>query len=642
MNKKLFSSHIELENTKINDKFWNEKLDLVRKEVIPYQYEALHDRIENAEKSYCIENFKKAAEAVKAIKEGGELPVYPADKWCYDENNCDPGAFHGWVFQDSDIYKWLEAVSYSLVNSPDEALQKKAEECIDLICSAQLENGYLDTLYIINNRDAVFSNLKDFHELYCFGHLAEAATAYYKATGKTKLLDAACRYADLICDTFGEDKIKGYPGHEIAEMALVKLFDATGKNKYLETAKFFINERGKKPYYYDKVLGRETKEDNYHYNQAHKEPRKQTEAVGHAVRGVYLYSAMADIAKRAGDEELYCACCKLFENIESKKMYITGGIGATVDGEAFSFNYDLPNDLAYSETCASIGLIFFARRMLEISPDAHIADVIERALYNTVLSSMAEDGKSFFYVNPLEVLPEASHKDSRKRHIKPVRQKWFSCACCPPNLARLISSLGEYCLTESDDTVYVHQYIGGSFKTKNADIIINSDYLASGKVKIEINAEENINLALRIPSWCKNFSFSKDYKMQNGYAVFDICERDRIEAEFELKPRLIKCSNKVRENIGKAAISRGPFIYCLEEADNGKNLHLLSINKNTDFEIKDGCILADGFREAESISDTLYSDYRESEEKPVKLLFAPYYTWGNRGENEMSVYIRIK
>ncbi len=642
MNEKNFSNHIEPGYIKISDNFWNGKLELVRKEVIPYQYEALHDRVPGAEKSYCIENFLKAGEVIKKIKEGKSVPSYPVDKWVYNETNCDKNAFHGWVFQDSDVYKWLEGVAYLLMAYADDNLQKQAEEVIDIICAAQMDNGYLDTLYIINNRDEIFSNLKDHHELYCFGHLAEAATAFYKATGKRKLLDAALKFADLICDTFGENKIKGYPGHEIAEMALVKLFDLTGKKDYLKTALFFINERGKKPYYYDMVLGRETKEDNYHYNQAHKEPRKQTEAVGHAVRAVYLFSAMADIAKRTGDEELYTACLKLFDNIENKKMYITGGIGATVDGEAFSFNYDLPNDLAYSETCASIGLIFFAMRMLEISPDAHFADVIERALYNTVLSSMAEDGKAFFYVNPLEVLPEASHKDSRKYHVKPVRQKWFSCACCPPNLARLITSVGTYCLSENNDMIFIHQYIGGRFTAKNAQVKIESDYLSSGKVKIEINSQKKTGLALRVPSWCKNFSFSKEYKIKNGYAVFEICGSVTVEAIFEIKPKLIKCSNKVRENIGKAAVSYGPFIYCLEEADNGKNLHLLSINKNTDFEIKDGFITADGYKEAESNSVGLYSDYNIDKKDPVKLHFVPYYTWGNRGENEMEVYIRVK
>ncbi len=643
MDEKLYSQHIELKNAKIDDSFWNKMLSLVKSEVIPYQYKALHDQIPEAEKSCCIENFLKAGKIAKDIKDCKDVPTYPADKWHYDESNCDENAFHGWVFQDSDIYKWLEAVAYSLINSPDEDLEKKADECIDLICAAQLPNGYLDTLYIINNRDEIFSNLKDFHELYCFGHLAEASVAYFKATGKRKLLDAACRFADLICRVFGKGKIEGYGGHEIAEMALVKLFDLTGKKEYLQTAEFFINERGKKPYYYDKVLGRETKDDNYHYNQAHKEPRFQDEAVGHAVRGVYLYSGMADIAKRLGDDELYSACVKLFESIENKKMYITGGIGATSDGEAFSFDYDLPNDLAYAETCASIGLIFFGGRMAEISPEAHYGDVTERALYNTVLSSMAEDGKAFFYVNALEVLPDASKKDSRKRHVKPTRQKWFDCACCPPNLARLVSSIGEYCITENKSAVFVHQYIGGKFSTENAKIEIESDYLKSGKVSFDIKTKKPLTLALRIPSWCKNkFAFSKEFEVKDGYTYFEITSNETIEAKFELKPKLIKCSNRVRENIGKVSLTYGPFVYCLEEADNGKDLHLLSIDKNTDFEFDGKYIIVDGVREESDSENELYSDYTEPTVTPVKLRFVPFYTWGNRGENEMSVYVRIK
>ncbi|MDE6155986.1 MAG: glycoside hydrolase family 127 protein, partial [Eubacterium sp.] len=422
----------------------NRITEIVRTSVIPYQYLALQDKIEGAEKSYCIENFIKAGKIAAKIKQGIKSPVYPADRWVYDNKSAEDNAFHGWVFQDSDVYKWLEAVGYSLQNHPDDELQKRADEYIDIICKAQLDNGYLDTLYIINNHNEIFTNLKDYHELYCFGHMVEGAISYYNATGNDSLLNAACKFADLICNTFGENKIKGYPGHEIAEMALVKLYELTDKKQYLDMAKFFIDERGKKPYYFDIERGRKTIEANYHYNQAHIQPRYQNEAVGHAVRGVYLYSAMADIAKAYNDDELFTACKSIWDNIENKKLYITGGIGATVDGEAFSFNYDLPNDLAYAETCASIGLIFFARRMSECEINSHYADVAERALYNTVLSGMAEDGKSFFYVNPLEVLPEASHFDSRKRHIKPVRQKWFSCACCPPNLARLISSLNEY------------------------------------------------------------------------------------------------------------------------------------------------------------------------------------------------------
>ena len=387
------------------------------------------------------------------------------------------------------------------------------------------------------------------------------------------------------------------------------------------------------------MLGRETVHDNYHYNQAHCEPRNQNEAVGHAVRGVYLYSGMADVAKRCSDDGLYSACRSIMNNIIGKKMYITGGIGSTVDGEAFSFDYDLPNDLAYAETCASIGLIFFARRMLEIEPDADIADAAERALYNTVLSGMSQDGKSFFYVNPLEVLPEASHKDSRKRHIRPVRQKWFGCACCPPNLARLISSIGEYCFTENESTVFVHQFIGCEAETENAFVKVDSEYAENGRVTFEITPKKPFTLAIRIPKWCKNHSFSLPCEIRNGYAYFEITASAVLEAEFEMKARLIKCSNLVRENADKAAVTRGPFVYCIEEADNGKNLQLLRISRNPSFRFDGETLVADGFREKENAF--LYSEWSESDEEAAEIKLIPYYKWGNRGENEMSVYIRI-
>ncbi len=639
MDTSVFSKRIESADIVITDSFWKEKLKLVRKEVIPYQYEALHDKIEGADKSYSVENFIKAGKIAEKIRNGENVPVYPTDKWCYDEGNSHPDSFHGWVFQDSDVYKWLEAVGFSLINYPDKDLESKADAIIDIVCDAQLENGYLDTLFIINDRDAVFTNLKDWHELYCFGHLAEAAVSYYKATGKRKLLDTACRFADLICDTFGENRIKGYPGHEIAELALVKLYEIANNERYLDTARFFIDERGKKPYYYDTVLGKETVYDNYHYNQAHIQPKYQSEAVGHAVRGVYLYSGMADIAKYCKDDELYNACLKLCDNIINKKLYITGGIGATVDGEAFSYDYDLPNDLAYSETCASIGLIFFLRRMLEISPDAVFGDTVERALYNTVLSGMSLDGKSFFYVNPLEVLPEASRKDSRKRYIKPVRQKWFGCACCPPNLARLVSSVGEYAFTENEDTVFVHQYIGSLLKAKNAEIEIVSDYLDSGEVTLKITPQKEFTLALRIPLWCKEYCFTRNFEEKNGYAYFKIKQPCEIKASYSLHVRMIKCSNKVRSNLDKVAITRGPFVYCAEEVDNGKELQMLKISKMPDFDICDDILYANAFREKEC--KKLYGEWAESEYVPVRIKLIPYYKWANRSENEMSVYIRI-
>jgi DUF1680 family protein len=277
--------------------------------------------------------------------------------------------------------------------------------------------------------------------------------------------------------------------------------------------------------------------------------------------------------------------------------------------------------------------------MLEIEPDADIADAAERALYNTVLSGMSQDGKSFFYVNPLEVLPEASHKDSRKRHIRPVRQKWFGCACCPPNLARLISSIGEYCFTENESTVFVHQFIGCEAETENAFVKVDSEYAENGRVTFEITPKKPFTLAVRIPKWCKNHSFSLPCEIRNGYAYFEITASAVLEAEFEMKARLIKCSNLVRENADKAAVTRGPFVYCIEEADNGKNLQLLRISRNPSFRFDGETLVADGFREKENAF--LYSEWSEPDEEAAEIRLIPYYKWGNRGENEMSVYIRI-
>ena len=692
MNK--INTPLDLKSLKITDSFWKKEMELVRKEVIPYQWEALNDRVKDAAPSYCMRNFKIAGKMNQEKHRLGK--AYEEPKYTFRGFEALPedpehleDKFYGFVFQDSDFSKWIEAVAYSLTQYPDPELEKIADGAIDIVCAAQQDDGYLDTYYIINGKDKIFTNLKDNHELYCFGHLTEGAVAYYQATGKDKLLKAAERFADYIANYFGEEegKCKGYPGHEIAEMALVRLYEVTGEERYLQLSEVFINERGTLPYYFDieqnlKLTEKEKNELRYQYHQAHLPVRQQDEAVGHAVRAVYLYSGMADIARITGDESLYKACETLWDNITNQKMYVTGGIGGTHIGEAFSFPFDLPNDTAYAETCASIGLVFFARRMLEITPKAKYADVMERALYNGILSGMALDGKSFFYVNPLEVNPESCHKDERKFHVKPVRQKWFGCACCPPNIARLLSSIGSYAYTENEDTLFVHLYMGSiltkKIKDQDVDVQIQSGFPWNGKLKITVRAKgTDFKLALRVPGWCDSFTLQYDgqtlhgltdkdadasvvdfkrIERKDGYLYisgFDQ-EEETITLDFPMEPQWIVANPAVREDAGKVALQRGPIVYCLEERDNGADLHLLSVDPTKqpvpfNMKIQEEEVIAlkaQGQRVIQDSSDpdggqsALYAEYYVPEKESIELVYVPYYTWANRGENEMQVWTR--
>lgn len=589
--------------------------------------------------------------------------------------------FYGFLFQDSDFSKWIEAVAYSLTQHPDEELERVADGAIDIVCAAQQDNGYLDTYYIINDMSKVFTNLRDNHELYCFGHLTEGAVAYYQATGKDKLLNAARRFADYVYECFGKEdgRKKGYPGHEIAEMALMRLYDVTGDEKYRELSEFFINQRGTRPYYFDAEHPETVKKGHedelrHSYNQAHLPVREQDEAVGHSVRAVYLYSGMADVARVDGDESLYEACLKLWDNITQKKMYVTGGIGATHMGEAFSFNYDLPNDTAYSETCAAIGLVFFARRMLEIKADRRFADVMERALYNTVLAGMAADGKSFFYVNPLEVYPKACHEDARKFHVKPVRQKWFGCACCPPNIARLLSSLSMYAYTENDDTLFAHLFVGGSVNKYigrtggrgdaegvSGDCLsfyVTTDMPWQGTTVYGCTNEKPVHgtLAIRIPEWSRSFKVSgvtgeldeSTAQLKDGYLYVtrDWKKGDSVKLELSMETEFVAANTEVREDMNKTALRRGPFIYCLEEADNGAGLHKLSVSVDSKPEElmlniagTDVVALRIAGKRRKASDMALYGTLKKPEYEEVELIYVPYYAWNNRGEGEMSVWV---
>lgn len=642
----------------ITSSFWSRYRNLVRTEMIPFQWNVLNDigdiKIEKerinddgipSEKSHAIENFKIAAGRAQ-------------------------GTHYGWTFQDSDVYKWLEAVAYSLREKMDPELEAKALEVIDLIADAQEDDGYLDTYFSILGIEYRYQSLGGSHELYCMGHFIEAAVAYYDATGNEKVLNVAKKAADNIDASFGPEdgKIHGYDGHEEVEIGLLRLYHVTDEKRYLNLAKYFLMERGKHPNFFREqaavykgpnALGGIEKAANSYF-QNHKPILEQDTAEGHAVRVMYMCTALADLAATTGDKEVYEACKRLWDNITNKRMFITGGIGSTVHGEAFTLDYDLPNDTMYCETCAAIGLVFFARQMLKIEPKAEYAEVMERALYNCALAGMALDGKHFFYVNPLEVNPAKSLKDPGKSHVKAVRPSWLGCACCPPNLARMITSLDDYVYTVNNNVALVNQFVDSEaeFDVAGGKLVITqkTEFPWDEKDTIEVRNEgtSSIRIGVRIPSWADEIRLSVNgsetqINSEAGYHYIDVAagESATVALSFKMAIRRNYSNPLVSEDIGKVAISRGPFIYCLEGVDNGENLNGLRLPENAalNYGYEEGLlngvgvITAEGLKLETAGANSLYSTSKQKEVS-AKLKFIPYYAWANRGENEMEVWVR--
>ena len=639
---------LTLQQTRITDPFWFRVRETVRREGIPYQWKALNDEIPGAEPSRCMRNFRIAA---------GKMQ----------------GEHAGFVFQDSDIAKWIEGAAWSLRWHPDPELEKIVDGAISEVVAAQQPDGYLDTYYIINGLDKRWTNLRDNHELYCAGHLIEAAVAYFQVTGKRVLLDAVIRFVDHIDSVLGpeEGKLPGYPGHPVIEMALMKLYQVTGDPKHLKLAQYFVNQRGQAPLFFEEEQKRSGNsfywKDSYfryQYYQADKPVREQEDAAGHAVRAMYLYSGMADVARETGDASLADACRRLWRSVVSRRMYVTGSIGSSEYGEAFTFDYDLPNDTVYGETCAAIGLVFFARRMLDLEPKAEYADVMERALYNGVISGMQLDGRSFFYVNPLEVLPEASLKDHGKHHVKVERQKWFGCACCPPNIIRLVSSLEDYIASVRDGALYLHLYAGSDLSVsvdgRPVSLKTETNYPWDGNISVTVTPEApaSFPLNLRVPGWCSAWTLKLNGQVLNpdtvdGYISLNRLWNpgDRLELSLEMPVSFLSANPRIYEDAGKVAVSRGPLIYCLEEPDNGRNLHLVRLGnarpENCRAEWKPDKlggiveITSPGIRESDDgWGDTLYSAEKPVASSPVTLTWIPYYAWANREPGEMRVWIR--
>lgn len=638
----------KLANISVQDNFWKHYVDLVEEVILPFQWDLINDKVEGAEKSYCIQNFKVAC-------------------------GLEQGSHKGMVFQDTDVAKWLEAVGYVLEQKENKELEKLADEAIDLIAGAQCEDGYLNTYYTITGEKR-WSDLFEGHELYTAGHMIEAAVAYYQATGKRKFLDVVCRFADYMCEVFGggEGKLHGYPGHPEVELALIRLYKVTGEKKYLELSNYFVRTRGEQPCYFlqenciknQEYIFPEFQDFAMDYAQAHMPLREQRTAEGHAVRAVYLYSAMADLAHEYQDEALLRQCEILWDNIVNRRMYITGSIGSAAYGERFTTDYDLPNDTNYSESCATVGLAMFSNRMLQITKNAKYADVVEQALYNTLLAGIAQDGKHFFYVNPLEVVPEIAEKNPTMRHVKTERQLWFGVACCPPNIARTLASIGNYIYAVGDQELYINLFIESGYtahlENGTVEVQLKADYPRSGIVHVEVSPEEDgmyFGLAIRRPGYSEKAKLQingvpAEAVLKDGYLFLERHweKGDKVFVEFDVSFRFVYSNPKVRENIGKVCLMKGPWVYCLEETDNGKYLSSIEIDTEIapqaemDETLLGGtvCAVLKGRRiNYEKAGEELYGCsepvYEEAAFKAV-----PYCCWNNRGKGEMQVWMRKK
>lgn len=546
-------------------------------------------------------------------------------------------------FWDSDVAKWIEGASYIIKKNPNKHLEEIIEQAIDDIEKNQWDDGYISSYYSVVKDEERFSN-RDRHELYCIGHYMEAAVAYFYATGKDRFLKIMEKCADLVNKVFVEQHSAAFdtPGHEEIEIALLRMYECTNNEKYLKMARYFLLTRGK------------SEKDKNHrpdlkmkYTQSDYDVYNLESAKGHAVRACYLYTAMAHYASVVNDEKMLESCRTLFNDIVNKKMYITGGIGSVTKSESFTYDYDLPNEVAYAETCAAISLMFFAQKMLEIEPKGIYADVVERSLYNGMMSGLSLDGEHFFYVNPLEIRllnrTRCDNMTDGKGEYYPITQrvKVFNCSCCPPNINRVLSSLEKYVYHKDNDVYFVDQYAKSTYKDGGVEIKSDTDYPLTGDIKIKCVGVKKI--ALRIPSWCDNFALNVPYEMVDGYAYIE--NPQNIELCLEMKPKLYSANPSVYAASNKAALMMGPIVYCAEAVDNKTEIHKLYFDKKADAHItySDKFMLNEieisGYERKSS--DALYEALNEEFEK-AKIKLIPYSCFANRGESDMSVWLNYR
>ena len=611
----------------IDDPFWSPRIETNRTVTVPYDFQ-------KCEETDRISNFDKAS---------GRLQ----------------GDHVGIFFNDSDVYKVIEGAAYALNLHPDPTLEQYVDEVIDKIAAAQEPDGYLYTARTIAERNGMpeklradhegltrWSNLRVNHEFYNVGHLYEAAVAYYQATGKRTLLDVSLKNADLIASLFGPDKLRYPPGHQEIEIGLVKLYHVTGNERYLKLAKAMLDERGRADGHV--LYGP--------YAQDHLPVTEQSEAVGHAVRAVYMYAGMADVATLTGDQAYIDAIDRIWENVVAKKFYITGGIGARHEGEAFGENYELPNATAYNETCAAIANVYWNQRLFQLHGDAKYIDVLERSLYNGFLPGVAFSGDRFFYVNPLEF--DGNYRFNRDDSL--VRMPWFGCSCCPTNVVRVFPALGGYIYAQTADCLYVNLFMGSQTTLKFADTAVQvsqeTEYPWAGKIKLTVQPQQPVafTLCVRIPGWAQGQPVPSDLyhyadasstpaelqvngepvalTLDKGYAQIQRTWQvgDVVELTLPMPIRCVVSHPSVKDAVGKIAVERGPLVYCAEGVDNGG--HVL------DKALDDAAALS-----TEWMPELLHGvTVIHARQARGNLLFVPYYAWSQRGVGEMTVWMKRK
>ena len=622
---------LDLKDIKLTGGFWGHWQQILIEETLPQQFEQL-------EATGRLGNFRRVVG-----QEGGR--------------------FSGYRFNDSDVYKWQEAAAYGLSIRPTHELQSMFDITVKLVSDAQMGDGYINTYFQDGRIDQRLTNLNAMHEMYCIGHLIEAGVAAKECLNDERLLEVSVKCAELLCKTFGPDARLGFCGHEEIELALIKLANCTKETKYRDLARWMVESRGQRP----SIFEEEVKDDSIRslapeaakllfkqgiysgeYAQDHVPIREHSSVVGHAVRAMYLYIAAAQLARGQNDQKLESALQKCWESLTRKRMYITGGIGPSGDNEGFTHDFDLPNHSAYAETCAAIGLVMWGQSMLESTGNGDFADVIERALYNGVLSGISLDGNRYFYDNPLE---------SRGEH---ERSPWFPCACCPPNIARIIGSLGKYAAGIAADKFFIHMPIGFDATVQFGEAVgtikVTSEYPWNGRfeVAIQLDREVTFDLYVRLPDWADEISTeidgaSEEAQYESGYAVFSRNWKpgDTLKVDIEMEPRWMESDPRVRDNLGRTALVNGPLIYCLEERDLGYAPQLFSVDTEAFFQVDNHprldqikTITTSGICDVEVYIDSLYAPIGAMDTRESSATFIPFFAWNNRGKNSMQVWIR--